>query len=192
MDLFRIQSEVEQAKIICKEIKTVKKNINDEYGICKLFIEMAWLERSQDSFVEAMINAENALQIATKENFDRLRVDIYNIIGILHVKTNKRAEAINTYDKAMEIAKSLNDKVGVARILNNKGNLIEATGDLQTAEIMYLESCSILEQVGDIRKLSIVFLNIGDINFKKYKYNIAEKYHRKSLEINIKLRDNNL
>lgn len=187
VDLFRIQSEVEQAKIICKEIKNVKKNINDEYGLCKLFIEMAWLERSQDSFVEAMINAENALQIATKENFDRLKVDIYNIIGILHVKTNKRAEAINTYDKAMEIAKSLNDKVGVARILNNKGNLIEATGDLQTAEIMYLESCSILEQVGDIRKLSIVFLNIGDINFKKYKYNIAEKYHRKSLEINIKL-----
>jgi tetratricopeptide (TPR) repeat protein len=186
-DLFRIQSEVQQATIICKEIKTIKKHINDDHGLCKLYIEMAWLDRSQDRFVEAMIHAKNALKIATKENFDKLKVDIYNIIGILHEKSNKRVEAIKAYDKALEIAKSLNDKIGVARILNNKGNIIEATGDLQTAEIMYLESCSILEQVGDMRRLSIVFSNIGDINFKKYKYDISQNYHRKSLEIKTKL-----
>jgi len=187
VDLLWIQSEIEQAKIICKEIKTIKKNINDEYGICKLFIEMAWLEKDKDNFVESMIYAENALKIATKKNFDKLQVDIYNIIGILHEKSNKRIEAIRTYDKALEIAKSLNDKIGVARILNNKGNIIEATGDLQTAEIMYLESCSVLEQVGDIRRLSIAYTNIGDINFKKYKYDFAENYHRKALEIRSKL-----
>ncbi len=191
VDLFRIQSEIEQAKKICKEIKSIKEKINDDYGLCKLFIEMAWLERSQDNFDEGMIYAENALQIATKGNLDKLKIDIYNIIGILYKKKNNRTEAILAYDKALEISNSLNDKVGVARILNNKGSIIEASGDIETAETMYLESCSILEKVGDIRRLSVVFANLGDINFKKYKYDISEKYHRKSLEIRTKLGNKN-
>jgi len=190
-DLFRIQSEIGQAKIICKEIRAIKETINDDYGLCKLFIEMAWLEKSQENFVEGMIYAENALRVATKESFDKIQIDIYNIIGVLNKKNNKYAEAIQAYDKALEIAKSLNDKIGVARILNNKGNIIEASGDPQAAEIMYLESCSILEQVGDIRRLGIVFSNIGDINSKKCKYDISEKYHRKSLEISTKLGNKN-
>jgi tetratricopeptide (TPR) repeat protein len=155
--------------------------------LCKVFIELAWLERSQDNFDNGQMYADKALLIAKKNNYTKLSIDIYNIIGVIHEKKHNRHEAIIAYDEALNISKNLNDKLGIARILNNKGNVIEAFGDIETAETMYLESWSILQQIGDTKRISIILSNLGDISFKKGDYESAEKYHRKSLEIKTKL-----
>jgi len=93
------------------------------------------------------------------------------------------------HEKALNIRKSINDKVGVSASLNNIGNIYYSQGDYPKALEYQFQSLKIEEELGNQQGIAKSLNNIGAIFFNQKYFAKALEYYTKSLEIKEKLND---
>jgi len=92
--------------------------------------------------------------------------------------------AVTRYRDALEIRQVLNDRVGVAEILNGLGIIARNQGDFARAEELHLEALSLLEPAeGSRRKLASVFNNLGSVAYFRGERERARHYWEQAVAI---------
>jgi two-component system NtrC family sensor kinase len=137
-------------------------------------------ENAQLNPDKAIEYATQALNIATKINFQRGLGYSYKWLGIVSNFRGKYYDALVYSNKSLDIFEALGDEVGISNLLNNLGSIFSDQGEDSKAIEYYLKSLSIAEQNGNKLRIGSALANIGVV----YSKNKATK--EKALEYYLK------
>nr|NQU91021.1 tetratricopeptide repeat protein [Bacteroidota bacterium] len=82
-------------------------------------------------------------------------------IGNYYLRINNYQKAIEAYDLAIVLYKEEDDKDGLQKTLNNKGNVLRIMGDYDQALFNFLESMKICVELDNQKGIAYASLNIG-------------------------------
>ena len=107
-----------------------------------------------------------------------------------HLQAGNFQKSLEFSKNALEISRILNDKMQMARSLNNIGEVYRFQGELDLALENYKTSSILNEELNDIHEKSINLGNIGLIYYEKGELKKAEESILKSLHTLEKINDN--
>ncbi|HEU4386638.1 MAG TPA: tetratricopeptide repeat protein, partial [Blastocatellia bacterium] len=110
-------------------------------------------------------------------------LEALNARGDSLYSAGKFAQAIATFDTALEIAKRLLDDKSIPVILRKAGNACFRLGDFDKAIEYYDKSVKLAELLGDKKLVSAALNNMGLIVFNRGQFNQALEILEKSLRI---------
>ncbi|MEB3829216.1 tetratricopeptide repeat protein, partial [Phormidium sp. CCY1219] len=70
-------------------------------------------------------------------------------LGIEQYGQSQFREALQSWERALEIYRAIGDKAGEGRTLNNLGNVYRNLGEYAEAEQYFLQSLEIAREIGD-------------------------------------------
>ena len=140
---------------------------------------------------DAITYAQQAKTLAEKLQFRKGEAYALKNIGIGYYQQAQYVEAINVWQRSLEVFDSIGDKVGVSNILNNQGSVYFNQGDEAKALELYLKSLKIAEDIHDTLRIVTALYNIGAVySNKPATYDKALEYYKRALPLSIELKDN--
>jgi len=139
-------------------------------------------DEAQLLYIEAVISAEkegNLISIFRANNN----------IGNFFLSRGDYGKALDHYNRAYEVAKSLNLKLQMASILLNIGNTFDFTGQPERALEFYLKSYPLFLEINETTGVASALVNIGTMYERINQPDSALVYYKKSVDI---VRDKNL
>lgn len=130
-----------------------------------------------------------SITILEKANQPSELAAAYNDLAKLYRKTRKLKQAEENYDKAMSIYVVLKDSNNIAAIYNESGVVFEYAGDYEKALERYRLSLGMSEKLGSKVGVAYALNNIAGALSLQQKFNEAEVYLKKALEIRKGMRD---
>ncbi|MES2062308.1 MAG: hypothetical protein V4456_10340 [Bacteroidota bacterium] len=128
---------------------------------------------------QTISDANKALSIAEKIQYTKGIGESYRIMGIGNYYLNQAGAAINNYLKSLEFFKKTGDLRSQAKVLNNIGNLY-LDNDYGKA-LEYLKSAlSLTQKVYDPGLKASLYMNIGNVYYRKKSFSQALIYYDKS------------
>ncbi len=106
-----------------------------------------------------------------------------NNIGFIYKQQGGIPQALEYYQKSLEIKKEINNNKGIANSLNNIGRIYEQQGDIPKALEYYHKSLKIREEIGNKAGIAESLNNIGFIYKQQGDIPEALEYYHKSLKI---------
>jgi class 3 adenylate cyclase/Tfp pilus assembly protein PilF len=156
------------------------------------------IQLSRDNFGESpeksIIYGQEAFRYADSVNYLNGAAIALKNIGIAHYYQGQNADALDYYERSLEIYKTKGDLVGEANILNNIGAIYFDEGDDANALDHYLQSLKLGEKTGDKLRILSALNNIGGVYQRKINPKEREKaqpYFEKALALSEELKDNN-
>ena len=131
-------------------------------------------------------DAETALSIYDRldpDNADAIRVlgNTYNVLAHLFFLEGNIARALETYHKAIEAGRRLNNSYWLAAIHNNLGEIYLYTGDFKAASEHLSLSRDYYRSAGLVLATAIPEVNLGDLYFRLAQTQTAARHYEKAL-----------
>ncbi len=105
-------------------------------------------------------------------------------IGLTYIRSKGEIDkAISYYEQGLRIAKNLNQKYGIAFLLNHLGNSHFNKGEIDRSLYFYQESLKLYEEINNQSLRASAYSSIGNNLGQKGKYDEAFKYIKKSIKI---------
>lgn len=121
---------------------------------------------------------------ATEIEKDTLNTAIVNNnLANVFFQIHNYPKALLHYQKALDIAVSLNNKFGQGLITSNMGSVYYQCGKLDSAKLFFDRSVMISQDIDDIGGVGINYLNLGSYYQRIKKYDKAIEYFRKAEKI---------
>ena len=176
-----IQGDYEKA--ISKYYFILSHFKNDQELIKKAIGNMAIIYYNQGNYSKALEFNLKALQLFEKTNDKIGEYNTYlNIGSIHHIQDNEKA--LGYYEKALVVAKELNDSVKICTAYGDIG-LVYGHKKMFEKSLMYLRAVlAISEKKGDKRTVATTYNNIANVYEDKNEIDSSLAYHSKSLKIN--------
>ena len=127
--------------------------------------------------------ATEGVALAGQIGFGRGLASACNNVGVGYYQQNKYDEAINWYQKAIEVHKKNNNYTGEGHVLSNIGLIYWKQGQLSTAVEYYLKSLEIWDKYKMEDEKSGVYDNIGNVYNEQEDFDRALEYYFKALAI---------
>jgi tetratricopeptide (TPR) repeat protein len=179
-------------------LKLVLKTAKHDTVKCKILDAMVGLENNDsiwptynDQMHEIARTGINNSDDASVIHFLKIKLGLsYINKGYLeqHVKENSIA-AIDNYNKAIEVLKSVNYLNGLASAYNNLGSAYENIGDVKKAIEYYNLALTNKEKNADKAATALPLNNMGMIFYRQGDYKGAIKYYLKSIAISKEIED---
>lgn len=171
-----------------KTIETLTKsatyfdNNNDELNAAKCYSNISSAFAELGNYSKAIEYSEKALKIFTKTGQRQFELITLPNLATQHFKSGDTLKAISNYDKAEELAKSLNDKRSLSMVYNNLGSIYLDT-DYSKAK-KYLEEALVLKKELNLKTgIEITESNLGYVHLKTKDYKRAINYLEKALPL---------
>jgi len=135
---------------------------------------------------------ERALVYYTEAENQKRIASVNNSLGKVNKLNGAFDIAIKKYETALEYAKLHNDSMLIATNYNDLGAVLHETGNYMRASDYYLKAVNIRNELGERAKPSLVisYNNLGVLNKKFNKVNVALDYYKAGLELALSLNDN--
>ncbi|MFZ8787526.1 tetratricopeptide repeat protein [Thermocrinis sp.] len=105
---------------------------------------------------------------------------VYNWLGLIYSRMGYSDDALLYYNRSLRLARSLGDRRGQARVLNNIAKIYRDKGELDKALDYFEESLRLTTYE---KEKAIIYNNIGVIYGNKGDYQKAVEYFQKAIEI---------
>ncbi len=113
----------------------------------------------------------------------------YNNLGAANERLGNFGQAIEAYEKCLDMKKRISDVRGIAMTLNNIGLIRIYVGDFKSAMESYKKSLEIRYRIGDRSGEAYAYMNLGMCMFEMGEYHTALVYYRKQLELMTSIKD---
>ncbi len=124
---------------------------------------------------------EASFAIATEIGEPVLAAEALNALGIIAFETGAMDESRVFYHRAMQLGGA--DSRLRGRIQQNLGILANVQGDHEAARSHYHESLSEFQRAADERGCAIAYHNLGMISANDRRWDEADRYYQRSLEL---------
>jgi len=170
-------------------IKSVIENLpSDSNKVNTLITLSSYFYRSSPA--EAIRYGITANNLAEQINFAKGAGYAQKSIGMGHYFQGDYANALISWQQALEIFQSIDFKLGEANMLNNLGAVYFNQGEDTKAIDYYLQSLKLAEEVEDKLRIATALQNIGGVYYNKpATYHEALKYYKQALPIMVELED---
>jgi len=150
--------------------------------------ELAWTYRNINP-EKGVESGEQALELLYRIGDKRLEAECLLYIGACYFQMNNLNDAMDNFLKSMKIKEELNDREGIAALLNNLGNISKEMGNYSKAIEYYLQARELGEQLENPRITSTALANLA-VNYKILDdYEKALEYNREALRIREEIGD---
>jgi tetratricopeptide (TPR) repeat protein len=137
---------------------------------------------------DAILSLEEAVRVAEALPGSREQADALVELGFAEyvrafLTGGEFAPIRSRFDRALEIARALNDGGRVARALFHEGLIHERLGELDTALLRYLESLAVSDACGCLLVQSYAQRHVGFVHLARDEPRFALRHFRRSLEL---------
>jgi|GEM_PF-391232 len=113
----------------------------------------------------------------------------YKLLGNIGFYESKYDEAVDAYQKSLQLFEQLNDTVNLINVANNLAVVYENIQDLNNAAKLHLQNLDLIEMTGiESRKISVL-INLGNIYDKQGKKKERLKLLDEALSIAVRFND---
>lgn len=131
----------------------------------------------------ALKACEEAVRLATIEDYDIGKANAFKLKGIHHIHLSEYKEALDAFLQEEKIRRQLNDELALANAIYNVANAYHYLNNLQKAMMLYLEAMQKFEKLRERGRLRTVYNNIGWLHFKIGNYAESLEYYLKCQKI---------
>ncbi|MCW3788750.1 tetratricopeptide repeat-containing sensor histidine kinase [Plebeiibacterium sediminum] len=124
-----------------------------------------------------------AQEIAQKNNFLEQQALIYSTLGVRYRNRSEFNNALELHEKAVEIARSLNNKPLITKYLNLLAVVYRRMDENKNALDLHLEAMNIAESIHDTFQMAVSINGLGNVYTNLQRYHVSIEYFKKSLEI---------
>ncbi|CAL2080222.1 Signal transduction histidine kinase [Tenacibaculum sp. 190524A05c] len=163
--------------------KNISKQINDSLEVGRRLLSMANIQRSVNDFLGSEISSIEALQYLEPLKSNKYIVNLYNNLGLVSVDLGQQKQALEYYNKAIEVNTLIKDfrrkERAYLHIINNIGLLYQTHKNHQKA-IGYFKQGLQFDSIRDKYPLhySLLLENLAASNFLlKKKTNVLNQYN---------------
>lgn len=149
------------------------------YGLAKVQYVSATLLMDIGQNDSAILLFQQALQTMISLDKTKDIENIYNNLGISFKRSGNRDSSNFFYQKALSY---VDDDFGRARLFSNLGSNYISAGLLDSAAIVLHRALKIFENLEAHQGLTITYLNLGNIHYKKDDFEWALTYYKASLK----------
>jgi len=139
----------------------------------------------QRKFNEALSNSQEALKYAIFIENENLVAESYRIVGIVYMRMQYKALAIENYKKSIPYYKRSNDEKGLMKLYNNIGRYFYENNEYEAAEKQLRKSLALSEKYGDDYSSIYSKYNLGQLFLSKKQYLKAEDCFERVIEYSI-------
>ncbi len=136
----------------------------------------------------AQTKVDSLLHVLKVAKHDTTKVNILNSLSLKLIRSEPD-KSINYGKKALELAKKLKFKKGIASSYNNIGEIHRLQGNYPKSLEYFQKSLKIKEELGNRKGMSESYNNIGVIHWNLCNYPKSLEYFQKSLKIKEELGD---
>lgn len=112
---------------------------------------------------ESLNMLTKGLELADKNKFEALEIDILNLQGVILLKLNQFDESIKTHYKVLKKREEKNDKKGIMLSFLNIGNVFNKSYDPKQALKYYHLALNLSKEIHDVKNQANISTNIGNI-----------------------------
>ena len=117
------------------------------------------------------------------DNFYKTKGNAYRLLAYIYALLDKAEEALELYEKSIELLKTVNYTKGILSALNNIGNIyLDNYNALDKALSYFIKIKSLSEEHNLLHSELLGIVNIGAIYYIKYDYTIAYNHFKLALE----------
>jgi diguanylate cyclase (GGDEF)-like protein len=159
-----------------------------EYNLINEFVDLMVLYSYTLNYLgnssEALKYATKGLSMIPKEGNPSLKARLLNIIGIIYYHNSHYDKAYLTLNEAKVIAYECKSFETYASILNNIGDIFRELGEYEKASEFFKLSLDISNENNlSLNMKSVVYLNLGLVDFSAGKFDDSLHFLYKSLEL---------
>ncbi len=173
---------IEQIDSLQTENK-IEKAVSKFQKIAELLNAKHTFNSEEDVYTNVAHLYENIGDTEKAEEMYAASANNYNDIGSSLYMDNKYEQAMNAYEKSLNIFKSLKHNELISVVLGNMGIVFRQLGNFQEAEKMYLGSIEILGDSADKKSLAINYERLGNLYFEYEKLQQAENSYLQSAKL---------
>ena len=118
-----------------------------------------------------------------------LRAKVFSGIGLITCEQGDYNQAQSYYDESLQMYRTLDNKVEIARILSRMGSMVRRQEKYLLAIDLYQESLQIKQTLGDLQGVAATLNNLGNTAHEQQQYDQAKTFIEQSLAIYRKLED---
>jgi len=100
---------------------------------------------------------------------------------VLYAEMKRPEEAMNYYNKALDLHRILKNRPDEAGVMQNIGNIFEESGKYKDALGYYLSALRIYENLHDSISMATMYLNLGNLYEDQKDYNRSLNYYNRSI-----------
>lgn len=185
--LFKSRGKYEEALTEIRKMKAYRRSQNDSIAYANDLVNESSLHTALNDYKKGMECLLEALSILHgTENYNALAL-IYSNMGTISFNTGNLDEALQYYNKSLEVNLQSNFEKGISVNYNNIGNVYRMQNKTDEAIANYKKAIEIKEKIGDKSGLFKCTSNIGVILNEKEEPEQAIIFNRKALEMAIDL-----
>tara|TARA_B100001121_G_scaffold298400_1_gene305909 strand:+ start:3 stop:2195 length:2193 start_codon:yes stop_codon:yes gene_type:complete len=171
-------------------LDSLETNLKTAKGKEKIIalLNLSEFYQSRD-FQKAFKYADKAKYLAQQENDSSGLASAYEYIGYALTDLGELVQAIQNYQKSIEISLQINDSATLATAYNDLGYIFEIQSLNDQAINYYLKGLAIFEKLQDSISLAAMYNNIGMLYSDENRQTTAREYFFKSLKIKEKFSD---
>jgi len=144
---FKIQKFDECLPYIKEDIKTFSHLKNRE-PLARALYTYAEALRKKEKFDKAVLAYQECINMCKRHHYYSLLLRAYSGFGSLNISLNQNTEAIENYQKAVDIAVRLKDITSKSGLLFNQAYIYGRQGNLALAQRKFLMAKQVLENKG--------------------------------------------
>ena len=166
-----------------KKILTELIELNEDKSIKQaLQLEIAVAEFDLNRYERTLEICNNIVKDEEAKHIHRGKA--YNLMGLVSLyKNNDIDAALFNLRKAVDVYSLADQKLRVAQIEMNVGNLYSMKGENNVAEEYWNKSLKLNADIGNLDQEARLLINLGIFNFEKLNFEQALEYYRRAHEI---------
>lgn len=162
----------------------VMEELGDQEGIAGALGRVSEDLRNQERSDEALVYALRAIEICKKNNFKSEMTYALRHAGDACIAMGRNAEALDYYDQALTIVRSLNSgNFSLADIINCRGNAYKRLGRYDEAIADYKICLENSEKSNYLGGIFTATANLGEVNLLIGDYAAALPYQLKTIQL---------
>lgn len=162
--------------------KTLSQKINYKKGIALALKNMGIGYFNKGSYVEALQNYKQALDVFSSIKDSAGVANMYNNMGNIYYIQNEDYKALDYYIKSLKIAEQLNDKIRIATANGNIGAVYLGKRSTYYKALEYnMNALKVGEEIKDNNIIGSSSVNIGEIYLNQGNTKSALNYFQKAL-----------
>jgi class 3 adenylate cyclase/predicted ATPase len=134
-------------------------------GVCRALAGQGEVQRLLGNYTAARNFYNDSLSLADRLEVEtrrfELRARTLKALGTLEFRQGNYQVARTSFEEGLELLRRLNDKPGVASMLNNLAIVATVSGDMAAAEKLWLESLQLQNELGDRFGAAALLNNLG-------------------------------
>jgi|WetSurMetagenome_2_1015567.scaffolds.fasta_scaffold34766_3 tetratricopeptide (TPR) repeat protein len=180
-----------------KDALQLSTELGSELFIARSYIKIGSHLIVMGNYDEALNSFLICLKIAQDNKFEHEEFVALCDLGVIQDRIEKfdaalkyYFEALNIFNKSIEIGKPIQEFKNIQGLYNNIGNIYLSKSELNTAEEYYLKGLGIADQKKDYTNIGNICNNLGKLADQRNNFGKAFSYLIKSLEARQKINDN--